>query len=132
MRLDYSFIRTAVLWQIGIAVVIAYPLAELATADIRVAVVAAWVLSVVYLCAGILFIEYSYTKSNLTFLKVVLGGITVRLLAMGALVITLIQVYDVRPLPLLISLMFFYGIGLMLEIKLLQKKASQKGEWKGT
>jgi hypothetical protein len=89
-------------------------------------VVAAAVLSLLHLVSGYWAIEYSFDKPPTTFLKVVLGSMGVRLVVMSGAFVLLIKVYDMQVLPLMLALLFFYGVNLGLEIYYLQKKVKLK------
>jgi hypothetical protein len=50
----------------------------------------------------------------------------VRLVVMSGAFVLLIKVYDMQVLPLMLALLFFYGVNLGLEIYYLQKKVKLK------
>ena len=80
----------------------------------------------VNLLLGYVAIEVGFDKSHTTFLKIVLGGMVVRLCAMWAALIVLVKVYDFNQRALVFSLLFVYALTLILEIHFLQKKVSIK------
>lgn len=103
-----------------------YPLSTYGTPGVVAAFLASAVLSVVHLLSGCWAIDYSFDKPPTTFLKVVLGSMGVRLVLMSGIFIVLIKVCDIPALPLMLSLLFFYGVNLGLEIYYLQKKVKLK------
>jgi hypothetical protein len=89
---------------------------------------AADTMSLLNLLLGYVAIEYSFDKSNITFLKIVLGGMGARLFLMAGLVLVLIRYFAFDPLSLTLSLLFFYSLNLVLEIYLLDNKVTVKNQ----
>ena len=108
------------------AAVAAYPLAVKGSADILLAVVVGALLSTVNALLGYLAIQLSFDKSYSVFLKVVLGGMGVRLaLMLGALAL-LIGVSGLHAIALTASVLAFYFVFIVLEIMFVQRKFSNK------
>jgi hypothetical protein len=126
MKIDRAFLRVVIVVFAGIAVFSWYPLSKYATPEVVSSILAAAALSIFHLASGYWAIEYSFDKSPTTFLKVVLGSMGIRLVLMSGVFVVLIKVYDMRVLPLMLSLLFFYGVNLSLEIYYLQKKVKLK------
>jgi hypothetical protein len=118
--------RLVLFWFVGIAAVLFYPVSVWGSAIAVRSFVAAGVLSFVNVVLGYLAIEYAFQKPNITFLKVILGSMLVRLLLLGLAVAVLLEVFRFPALALLLSLMLFYGLNLILEIYYLQKKVTLK------
>ena len=104
----------------------AYPLAVKGSADILLAVVVGALLSTVNALLGYLAIQLSFDKSYSVFLKVVLGGMGVRLaLMLGALAL-LIGVAGLHAIALTASVLAVYFVFIVLEIMFVQRKFSNK------
>ena len=113
-------------WFVGLTAALSYPVSLWGTAHALQSFIAAGVLSLVNVVLGYLAIEYAFQKPNITFLKVILGSMLVRLLLLGLAVVILLEVFQFPALALLLSLMLFYGVNLILEIYYLQKKVTLK------
>ena len=126
MKTDWNFLRlTGLLY--AVACVVGYIFLSLfADHEVVKAAIGAAVISLVNILLGYLSIRLSFEKSNITFLKIVLGGIGARLFAMAALVLVMIRYLGFQALPLTLSLLFFYIINLGLEIYYLEAKATVK------
>jgi hypothetical protein len=125
---DFSFPRQVAFVFVVVAALSAYPLSAFASADVVRAVAAGSLLSLANVLAGYASIEYSFDKSYTTFLKAVLGGMGVRLLAMLGGFLVMIEVFHFLVLPLVISLFGFYLLYLILEVMFIQKKMNNKVE----
>ena len=126
MKIDKTFLKV-VLAVFGIIALLSwYPLSAYGTPEVIKSVVAAAVLSVLHLMSGYWAIEYSFEKPPTTFLKIVLGSMGIRLVVMSGIFVVLIKVYEMQVLPLMVALLFFYGVNLGLEIYFLQKKVKLK------
>jgi len=110
------------------AAVLAYPLVRYASPAVAVAVVAGAVISTLNALLGYCSIEYAFGKSYTTFLKVVIGGMGVRMLGMLGIMLVLILAFHVQPLPLTLSMLGFYMVYLVLEVLFIQTKVLVKGQ----
>jgi hypothetical protein len=126
VKLDWAFLKLVALVFLGVAVLVIMPLSVYTNAQLVRSVVASGVASLIHLLLGYLFIEYGFDKSNTTFLKVILGGTLLRMFVLVGIVLLLVRVYQFQMMPLMISLLLFYGLNLLLEIHLLQKKVALK------
>jgi hypothetical protein len=77
---------------------------------------------------GYLTVEYAFEKSYTAFLKAVLGGMGVRMLALLGALLALVTLFHVHPMALTVSLAVYYGVFLVLEILYIQQKALAKGQ----
>ncbi len=127
-KFDFSFPRQVAFVFVVVAALSAYPLSAFASADVVRAVAAGSLLSLANVLAGYAAIEYSFDKSYTTFLKAVLGGMGVRLLAMLGGFLVMIEVFHFRVLPLVVSLFGFYLLYLILEVMFIQRKMNKKVE----
>lgn len=105
-----------------------FPLAQYGSREILVAVVAGALLATANVMAGFLSIEYGFEKSYTTFLKVVLGGMGIRMLAVLLVMLVLLMVLHLHAVAFVVSLLVCYLIFLVLEILYLQKKVIVKNQ----
>jgi hypothetical protein len=118
---------TQVLTIILIAVVGgAYPMATLASSETITALIAGTLLSTLNVLAGYAAIEYSIGRSYTTFLKVVMGGMGIRMAAMLGIFLLCIKVLRLPIIPLSSAMMSFYSIFLILEILYIQTRFRPK------
>jgi hypothetical protein len=101
---------------------LAYPLAVLASGEVRTAVAAGAALSTVNVMLGYVAIRYSFDKSHTIFLKAVLGGMGLRLLFMLGAFTALIVGFGLHPMALTLSLLGFYAVFMVLEIVFIQRR----------
>jgi branched-subunit amino acid ABC-type transport system permease component len=127
-KFDISFPRQIAVVFFVSAVVAAYPLFAFASTEVIRACIAGVAISLANVLAGYAAIEYSIDKSYTVFLKVVLGGMGVRMLAMLGALLILIKLFHFQAVPLVVSLMGFYILFLILEVMFMQKKMSKKAE----
>ena len=109
---------------------LAYPMATLASGDVRTAVAAGAGLSTVNVMLGYIAIRYSFDKSHTTFLKAVLGGMGLRLLFMLGAFTALIAGFGLHPMALTISLLGFYAVFMILEIVFIQHSMTVRNQVK--
>lgn len=99
----------------------AYPMSRWGSAEVLWAVAAGAALSTANVIAGYLMIEYGFQRSYTTFIKVVIGGMGVRLVVMLGVMLVLILVAHMRVMPLTVSVLGFYAVYLVLEVYFLQR-----------
>lgn len=123
MNLDKHFpLQVAVVLAVGIAgAALLLPAGEN-----LVAVVVGGVLSAINVGAGFLAIEYSLEKSHATFLKVVLGGMGIRMGLMLGILALLMKFSTLPTIPLVVAMLGFYSVYLVLEILYIQRKVSHQ------
>lgn len=126
MKTDWHFLRLIGLLYVFTCIPGYILLSQFANHEAVRAAIGAAVISLVNVLLGYASIRLSFEKSNITFLKIVLGGIAARLFAMAALVLVMIRYLGYQALPLTLSLLFFYMINLGLEIYYLETKATVK------
>ncbi len=124
MKLNWNFLRIVFLWFGGLLLLSWYPMMVYATSEVRESVLVAAVISIINVLFGYAAIEYAYEKPNETFLKVILGSMSLRLAILAGLVLMLINWFGFHSLGLMISLLVFYVVNLGLEIYYLQKKVT--------
>jgi hypothetical protein len=103
-----------------------YPMATLTSADTNIALIAGTLLSTVNVLAGYAAIEYSIGRSYTTFLKVVMGGMGVRMAAMLGIFFICIKVIRLPVVPLSSAMLSFYALFLTLEILYIQTRFRTK------
>ena len=126
MKLDWVFLRRMTLWYAGLTGIAVYLVSGYGEPGHLQSVIAWSIVSVVNFLLGFLAIEFAFEKSHTTFLKVILGGMVIRLFAMTGVVLVLIKVHHYDSLSLMLSLLGYYALNLTLEIAFLQKKVSLK------
>lgn len=126
--LDHRFLRRVAVVLVIAAAVLTYPLLRYASPAVTIAVVAGAVMSTLNALLGFFAIEYAFGKSYTTFLKVVIGGMGLRMLGMLGIMLVLILVFHVQSLPLTLSMLAFYLVYLVLEILFIQTKVVVKSQ----
>lgn len=126
MKVDWKFLTTVILAYAGITAALILALGMFAAPGQRSSAGAAAAVSFVNFILGFLAIEYSFERSHTTFLKIVLAGMMIRLLAMTGAVVVLIEVYEFDALALMLTLLGYYVVNLTFEVIFLQKKVSLK------
>ena len=109
------------LFLLGAAALAAIPLTSYGTPEIVIAAAAGAGVSAVNALFGYLAIVYAMNRSYSTFLKVVLGGMAVRLTFMLGALAVLIGVLHLHPVALLSTMLIFYAVYLILEILFIQR-----------
>jgi hypothetical protein len=112
----------------GVAAVAAYPLALWGSAAILTAALVGAVLSTSNVLIGFAMIEYGFDKSYTTFLKVVVGGMGLRMALMLGALMVLIMVFHLHTVALTGTAVLFMMIYLVLEVFYLQKKLDVKNQ----
>ena len=123
---DRSFPRQILLTLFAIVLLGAYPLMKYGSSNVVHASIIGAVLATANVLFGYATIEYSFDKSATTFLKFVLGGMGLRLLVLGLMIVLLVEGFHVHVGGLVWSLGICYVVFLVLEILFLQKKVSVK------
>lgn len=126
MKVDWTFPKRILITLAVIVTIAIYPLIKFGTPEIIAGIVAGCIISIFNVLLGYFSIEYAIDKSNNTFLKAVLGGMGIRLIASLVAVLILIQVYEYHILSLVTSLLIFYFIFMLYEIMFFNKKLSLK------
>lgn len=128
MKIDRRFPLQVLSALAAVALVAGYPMFRFASAEIVLAASVGALLSTVNVLLGFLAIEYSFDRSYTTFLKVVLGGMGVRMVLMLVALVVLIKAVELHPAALTVSLLSFYLIFLVLEVLFIQKRATVKNQ----
>jgi hypothetical protein len=123
---DLSFVRQVVVAVIVIAGCAVYPLMVFASKEIVTAFIAGVLMSIINVLAGYAAITYSFDRSYTTFLKMVLGGMGVRMAVMLGMLVVLIELFHFHAVALAISLLGCYSTFLVMEVLFIQKKLNHK------
>jgi hypothetical protein len=126
MKLRGNFPAQVALVLVSALMLLSYPLAEFAPAEVRAAVAAGAVLSTINVMLGYAAIRYSFDRSYTIFLKTVLGGMALRLLLVLGAFALLILGFGMHPVALTVSLLAFYTVFMVLEIVFLQQRMMVK------
>ena len=124
MKLDWVFLRLVGLYAIVVTALMYYPISTVVDAIALRSIIAGALLALFHLLFGYVTIELGFDKNSTTFLKIVLGGMVVRLFLMAGIVFLMLKFFQFDPLSLMLSLLFYYIMNLVLEIYLLQRKVS--------
>ncbi|MER3523333.1 MAG: hypothetical protein C4326_04530 [Ignavibacteria bacterium] len=123
MKIDKRFpLHIAGLLAVGLLVT-AIP-ASREGSDTLLAVIVGALLSTANVLAGFFAIEYSFDKSHATFLKAVLGGMGIRMVAMLAILVALLRFAHLPAVVLVASVLGFYLAFLIVEVLYIQRKVS--------
>jgi hypothetical protein len=117
-----TFLRWSVWTLLVVTVLVAYPLARYASAEILIAVLFGAALGIMNGLAGYLALEYAFDKSYSTFIKFVLGGMGLRLMFLLGVMVVLILLVRIHAVALTVSTITMYTVFLVLEIIYLQHK----------
>ena len=126
MKPDWVFLRLVGLYAIVVTALIYYPISTVVDAVALRSIIAGGVLALFHLLFGYISVELGFDKKSTTFLKIVLGGMVVRLFLMAGIVFVMLKFFLFDPLSLMLSLLFYYMMNLVLEIYLLQRKVTVK------
>jgi hypothetical protein len=122
MKIDKSFPKQ-ILMAFGLGMgLAAYPLMKFGSKEIIVASVIGGMLSTINVLLGYMAIEYSLDKSYTTFIKTVIGGMGLRIVALVGMLLILVKLFGLHMLALTISLLGFYIVYLVLEVLFIQKR----------
>ncbi len=124
MKIDWSFPRQIALALLVMLALSAYPLMKYGSEEVVHASLLGGILATLNVLFGFAAIEYSFDKSTTTFFKFVLGGMGLRLLVLGSLIVLLVEVFHVQLSGLVGSMGVCYCVFLTLEILFIQKKIS--------
>lgn len=126
MSVDLKSLRTLLLTGSGVALVAAYPVLRFGSPEVIGAALAGALLSTGNAVLGFLAIEFAFGKSSMMFLKIVLGGMGIRMMLMLGIMLALILVWDVPAVALTVAVLAFYAVYLGFEVLHLHRKVSVK------
>ena len=121
-----GFVKQVGLVLAGALVLGGYPLYAYADAAIIWGVVLGCVICVLNAVAGCTSAVWAFEKPHKVFVRTVLGGMAVRLMAMGLAFFLLIKFTGVHVLGLAVSLFLFYVLFQVLEIRFLVRHLSAR------
>lgn len=126
IRIDWRFVKWVVVSFAVTALLTFYPISEFATPTVVQSIIAGGCMSFVNILLGYMAIEVGFEKSHTMFLKIILGGMLLRLIFLWSVLLVLVRIYNFHAASLMLSLLFFYVMTLTLEILYLQKRISVK------
>jgi len=94
--------------------------------EAQVGAMAGLVMSTLNAAAGSLCIGYAFDKSQDVFMKVVFGGMVLRMGFLLLAFLVLITVFHIHKVALTVSLLGFYLIFLVMEILSIQRRAEER------
>ncbi len=109
-----------------IACLSAYPLLRYGSGDIILASALGALLMTVNVLIGYAAVQRAIGKSATTFVKVVFGGMGLRLFVLTALLILLVKFFGIDAIALVISMGIFYIVYMTLEILFIQQQINLK------
>jgi len=119
-----SFPKQVLTALLSVCAVGSYPLYAYGNAAVIQAAIVGAVLATVNVLFGYLAIERTFNKSTAIFLRVVLGGMGIRMFVLAALFVLLIKIFGFDVLALVCSTGIFYVLYLTLEVLYINKKVS--------
>jgi len=125
-RFDWSMMRVpAVVFAVGIPAA-TFAAANFLSAEIGRSVFVGGVMCFAHIAAGFVILELSFHSTPTSFLKRVLGGMGLRLAAMLAVLVALLKTQAFHTTALMLGLLAWYGLGLVFEVAMLNKKVTMK------
>jgi urea transporter len=88
----------------------------------RSALILGGTLTAVNTCAAYALVQWSQSRSNKAFLVAVLGGMTVRMGIMLAVVAVAMRAFELPQLPLVFSLLGYFAVLLAFELTVLSRR----------
>lgn len=127
-KFNMQFPKQIFLATLAVGFVASYPMYLWADRDVVVGVITGGLISLVNVLIGYISVEFAFDKPNATFLKVVLGGMGIRLSLIAVTLILLIKVFDLHLYSLISSMLFFYFLYITFEIVFINKKIALKNQ----
>lgn len=124
--MKWTFPKQILISFIVISAIAAFPLTRWGNKEILAGVVAGACLATMNILIGYASIEYCKTRSTMTFFKVVIGGMGIRLLVMLGLTALLAVTVSMNMGAFVASLGVFYLTFLVLEILHIQQTVTHK------
>jgi hypothetical protein len=87
-----------------------------------ISVLFAWIITTFNFSLGVISVKISLNKSQNSFFKIILGGVTVRLFLMLITVYISLKFLDISQNSFIFSILFFYILYLMIEVIYLYMK----------
>lgn len=126
MKVDWGFPKRVLIIFAVLVVLGIYPLLTYGAPEITAGVIAGSVLALLNVLFSYFSIEYAQGKSNKTFLKAVLGGMGIRLVASLTAVLVLVRVFDFHIVSLVSSFLILYFLFMFPVILVYNKKLSMR------
>ena len=126
MKINWEYPKKVGLTLVVASVLGSYPLLRWGTPDVIAAVLAGAAIATVNVLLGFASIDYCQGKSTLTYFKVVIGGMGIRLLLMCGALVLLLFGFTMNTAALIWSLGFFYMVFLIMEVLYIQSSVQSK------
>ncbi len=124
VKIESRFPIQVLLTLLAVFAVAIYPLMKVGSPEIMIAVFVGALISTLNVLVGFVAIERSLGRSHEAFLKAVLGGMGVRMLAMLGMLVLLMKVAGLHVVALVVSVLSFHIMFLVLELMYIQRKVS--------
>lgn len=124
VKIESRFPIQVLLTLTAVFAVAIYPLINVGSPEIMIAVFVGALISTLNVLAGFVAIERSLGRSHEAFLKAVLGGMGIRMLAMLGMLVLLMKVAGLHVVALVVSVLSFHIMFLVLELMYIQRKVS--------
>ncbi|MBU2445955.1 MAG: ATP synthase subunit I [Bacteroidetes bacterium] len=126
MRLnDLSFFKKHALFNLPLLTILLILAYLIFNNEIVLGILVGYLLCSIHTVIGYFSFEYSFSKSNTTFLKYYFGGMMVRLFLLLFLVFFIVKYIGININSLLFSLLIFYLINLVLELQHIIKRQNR-------
>lgn len=126
MNAIWPFVRQAGIVFVAMAVLGSYPLYNYGGFDLLLAGGVGAAICAVNALAGCAVALWALEKSQAIFLQALLGGMGIRLMAIGAIFFVLVRFTEIRVLGLTLSMFLFYVVFQFLEIRFLLAQSRLK------
>jgi hypothetical protein len=126
MKVEWGFPKRVLLIFAIIVALGMYPLLTYGTPEITTGVIAGSLMAILNVLFSYFSIEYAQGKSNKTFLKAVLGGMGIRLVATLTAVLVLVRVFDFHIVSLVSSFLVLYFLFMFPVILVYNRKLSMR------
>lgn len=122
---DVQFLRNLFIASAAVALLSAYPIAVYASSFQLFSIITGYFISLVIALIGFFLNKNAYEKSMKNFMVMVFGGIGIRMIITGILLVIALLFLKLDTVTLVSSVMFFYFLFISLEIHFLHRKTSE-------
>ncbi|RCK71887.1 MAG: ATP synthase protein I2 [Ignavibacteriae bacterium] len=126
MKIDRWFLKNLLVISLICLLLIAILLIYYKNESLTKAILAGFFLAVFNVTIGYLSIEYAHNKSITKFMKVLIGGMSIRLLILIICLLIFISIFNFHIVAFISSLFVFYIIFLIFEIVYIEKRLKSK------
>jgi len=112
----FTFLKTAIVLVVLLALVLAYPFYAWADSEVRRSIVVAGIVAIVNVTTGVLILEYAFDKPTGTFMGLVFGSMIGRSVVVLVVFFILLVTGTYHRTSMALSLMAFHTIFMVAEI----------------